>query len=63
MIIEFIYWIISITAFIVVSIRFGLFSKLMAEFLAKRIQDKISSLKVSTPNLTSTFDSNSSTSP
>ena len=60
---EIIYLIISIIAFIVIMARKGIFSKLMAEFLAKRIHDKMSTLKVSAPNLTSTFDSNNSTSP
>ncbi len=62
MIIESIYWVISIIACIAVLVRLGLFSRIMAEFLAQRIHDKISSLKVSAPNLTSTFDSKSSTS-
>ena len=62
MMIQLIYWIISIIASIVLLLRFGIFSKLMGEFLAQKILDKISSLNSSSPNLTSTFDSNNSTS-
>jgi len=63
MIVEIVYLIISIVAFITIMVRKGLFSRVMAEFLAQQIQDKMSSLKVTAPNLTSTFDSNSSSSP
>jgi hypothetical protein len=63
MIIELISLIISIIAGIAVMIRWGILGKLMAEFLAKKIQNKMSSLKISAPNLTSTFDSNNLTSP
>jgi len=63
MIVEIIYLIISIVAFIAIMVRKGLFSRLVTEFLAQKIQGKMSSLKVSAPNLTSTFDSNSSSSP
>jgi hypothetical protein len=63
MIIELISLIISIIAGIAVMIRWGILGKLMAEFLAKKIQNKKSSLKISAPNLTSTFDSNNLTSP
>jgi hypothetical protein len=62
MIVETVYLIISIVAFIAIMVRKGLFSRLVAELLAQKIQDKMSSLKVSTPNLTSTFDSTSSSS-
>jgi len=60
---EMIYLIISIVACIAVMIRWGLFSRLMVEFLGKRILDELSCLKVSAPNLTSTFDGNNSPSP
>ena len=60
---EIIYLIISIVACIIVLARKGILSSLMVEFLAQKIQDKMSSLKVSAPNLTSTFNSNSSSSP
>ena len=60
---EIIYLIISIIAFIIMMAHYGIFSRIMAEFLAQKIQNKMSSLKVSAPNLTSTFDSNSSSSP
>lgn len=60
---EIIYLIISIIAFIVIMARYGIFSRLMRKFLGKRILNKLSSLKVSAPNLTSTFDGNSSPSP
>ena len=60
MIVEIIYLIISIVAFIAIMARKGLFSRLMAELLAQEIHDKMSSLKVSAPNLTSTFDGNNS---
>ena len=63
MIVEIVYLIISIVAFIAIMVRKGLFSRVMAEFLAQQIQDKMSSLKVTASNLTSTFDSNSSSSP
>ena len=63
MIVEIIYLIISIVAFVAIMVRKGLFSRIMAEFLAQEIQHKMSSLKVSAPTLTSTFDSNSSSSP
>ena len=60
---EIIYLIISIVACIALMARLGLFSRLMLEFLGQRILDELSSLKVSAPNLTSTFDGNSSPSP
>ena len=60
---EMIYLIISIVACIAVMIRWGLFSRLMVEFLGKRILDELSCLKVSAPKLTSTFDGNNSPSP
>jgi hypothetical protein len=63
MIVEIIYLIISIVAFIAIMVRKGVFSRIMAEFLAQKIQNKMSSLKVSAPNLTSTFDGNNSPSP
>lgn len=60
---EIIYLIISIVAFIVIMARKGLFSRLMVEFLGQKILDELSCLKVSAPNLTSTFDGNNSPSP
>ena len=62
MIVEIIYLIISIVAFIIMMARYGLFSRLMVEFLGQKILNELSSLKVSTPNLTSTFDGNNSAS-
>ena len=60
---EIIYLIISIVAFIAIMVRKGLFSRLMVEFLGQKILDELSCLKVSAPNLTSTFDGNNSPSP
>ena len=60
MIIEIIYSIISIVACVAVMVRLGLLSRFMVEFLGKKILDEISCLKISAPNLTSTFDTNSS---
>ena len=57
---EIIYLITSIVVGIVLMIRWGLFSRLMLEFLGQRIVDELSCLKVSAPNLTSTFDGNNS---
>ena len=62
-IIALIYLIISIVAFIAIMVHKSVFSRIMAEFLTQKIQNKMSSLKVTAPNLTSTFDSNSSSSP
>jgi len=58
--IEIIYSIISIVACVAVMVRLGLLSRIMVEFLGKKILDEISCLKISAPNLTSTFDTNSS---
>ena len=63
MIVEIIYLIISIVAFIVIMARKGIFSRLMVEFFGQKILDELSCLKVSAPNLTSTFDGNNSPSP
>ena len=60
---ELIYLIISIVAFIAVMARKGIFSRLMAEMLSQRILDELSCLKVSAPNLTSTFEGNTSIAP
>ena len=60
---EIIYLIISIVAFIAIMVRKGVFSRIIAEFLAQKIQNKMGSLKVSAPNVTSTFDGNNSPSP
>jgi len=60
---EIVYLIISIVACILVMARMGLFSRLMAELLSQKILDELSCLKVSAPNLTSTFDGNNSPSP
>ncbi len=57
---EIIYLIISIVAFIIMMARYGIFGRLMVELLGQKILNELSSLKVSTPNLTSTFDGNSS---
>jgi hypothetical protein len=59
---EIIYLIISIIAFIAIMTRYGIFSRFMLEFLGQRILNELSSLKTSAPNLTSTFNSNNSTS-
>ena len=53
-------FIAGIVAFLV---RLGFFRRLLPPFLSQRILDELSLLKVSTPNLTSTFDSSSSTTP
>ena len=63
MIVEIIYLIVSIVASIAVMVRLGLFSKIKVEFMSQRIRDELSGLKTSAPNLTSTFDGNSSPSP
>ena len=60
---EIIYLIISIVACIAIMARWGLFSRLMVEFISQRILDELSCLKVSAPNLTSTFEGNGSLSP
>jgi hypothetical protein len=57
---EIIYLITSIVVGIVLMIRWGLFNRLVLKFLGQRILDELSCLKVSAPNLTSTFDGNSS---
>ena len=58
--------VISLIAYILVGmvlmVRWGLFSRLMLKSLSKRILDELSCLDVSAPNLTSTFNSNSSNS-
>ena len=59
---EIISLIISIVACIAVMVRLGLFSRLMMEFMSQRILDELSCLKISAPNLTSTFDGISSSS-
>ncbi len=53
-------FIAGIGAFLV---RLGFFRRLLPPFLSQRILDELSVLKFSAPNLTSTFDSSSSTSP
>ncbi len=53
-------FIVGIGAFLV---RLGFFHRLLPPFLSQRILDELSVLEVSAPNLTSTFDSSSSTSP
>ena len=58
-----VYLIISTVACIALMARKGLFSRIMVEFLSQRILDELSCLKVSAPNLTSTFEGNSSPSP
>jgi len=60
---EIVYLIISIVACIIVLARKGILSTLMVEYLSQKILDELSSLKVSAPNLTSTFEGNSSPSP
>jgi len=59
---EIIYLIISIVACIIVLARKGILSGLMVEFLSQKILNELSCLKLSAPNLTSTFDGNNSTS-
>ena len=60
---EIIYLVISIVAFITILVRKGLFSRLMRDYLCQKILDELSCLKVSAPNLTSTFDGSNSSSP
>ena len=50
-------FIAGIVAFLV---RLGFFYRLLQPLLCQRILDELSLLKVSAPNLTSTFDSSSS---
>jgi hypothetical protein len=57
---EIIYLITSIVVGIALMIRWGLFNRLMLEFWGQRILNELSCLKLSAPNLTSTFDGNSS---
>lgn len=54
-----------ITSFIIgiaLMVRWGFFRRLLPGFLGQRILDELSRLKVSTPNLESTFNSGNSTS-
>ncbi len=44
-------------------VRLGFLRRLLPPFLSQRILDELCVLKVSAPNLTSTFNSSSSTSP
>ena len=57
---EIIYLITFVVVGVALMIRWGLFSRLMLEFLCQRILGELSCLKVSAPNLTSTFDGNRS---
>jgi len=57
---EIIYLITFVVVSVALMIRWGLFNRLVLEFLCQRILDELSCLKVSAPNLTSTFDGNSS---
>ena len=59
-IVSLITFIVGIGCFLV---RLGFFRRLLLPFLGQRILDELSHLNVSAPNLTSTFDSSSSTSP
>jgi len=59
---EIIYLVTNIVVGIVLMIRWGLFNRFILKFLGQRILDELSCLKVSAPNLTSTFNGNSSSS-
>ena len=55
---EIIYLITFIAVGVALVVRWGFLSRLLLEFLGQKILDEISSLKDSTPNLTSTFEAN-----
>jgi hypothetical protein len=57
---EIIYLIISIVVCIAVMVRYGFLIRFTLEFLGQRILEELSCLKVSAPNLTHTFEANSS---
>ena len=63
MFIEIVYYLLSILAGIVVLLRFRLLRRFLPAFLEQRIIDELSRLKITTPDLNSTFDGNSSASP
>jgi hypothetical protein len=54
--------ILSFIGGIALMVRWGFLRRLLPPFLGQRILDELSHRRVSLPNLTSTFDSNSSTS-
>jgi len=58
-IVSLITFIVGIGCFLV---RLGAFRRLLPPFLSQKILDELSHLNVSAPNLTSTFNSNSSNS-
>jgi len=60
---EMLYYLLSIIAGIVVLLRFRLLHRFLPAFLEQRILDELSRLKITTPDLNSTFDGNSSVSP
>ena len=60
---EILYYIFSIIAGIVVMIRLRLLSRFLPAFLEQRILEELSRLKITTPDLNSTLDSNNSASP
>jgi hypothetical protein len=62
MINEMLYLLFSVITCIVFMVRFGFLRRLLPKSLAEKILVKLDSLKVSTPNLKSTSDSNNSTS-
>ncbi len=62
MIAELIYYLFVFIACIAFMVRFRLFYRLLPKSLAQKILAELSSLKVSTPNLKSTSDSNTSVS-
>ena len=52
-----------IAGIVVFLVRLGFFCRLLRPLLSQRLLDELSLLKVSAPNLTSTFDSSNSTTP
>ena len=62
MISEILYLVFAFIAGIALMVRWGFLHRLLSKVLGQRILNELSSLKVSAPNLTSTFNSNSSTS-
>jgi len=58
-----IFYLLYFIAGIVLMVRFGLLRRFLSAFVDQRILDELSYLKVSAPDLSSTFDGNSSASP
>ncbi len=63
MISEILYLLFVLIAGIAYMARFGFLRRLLSKVLGQRILDELSSLKVSAPNLKSTSDSSSFSSP